>query len=133
RKSNNMKNILLITFFFLAFSKPVNSQTDYEARKWYKESKTDDFGDINGYKYGYLNFDKFNYDRIVVRVEKIAIGIYRINDSGRLKYNKINGPFSIKFKDDSGYVYYEESNMISGNGALVLDSNSKLYRQLTTG
>lgn len=120
-------------FLFLAFSIPVIGQTDYEAGKWYKESKRDDFGDISGYKYGYLNFDKFNYDYIVVRVEKSSLGIYCSNDSGTIKYNKNNGPFDIKFKDESSNIYNEESNMISSKGALVLNSYSNLYRQLTNG
>lgn len=129
-----METKFIIIFLLIAFSKPVFSQTDYEARKWYKESKRDDFGEVNGYKYGYLNYDKFNYNYIIVRVEKSGLGIYQSNDSGMtIEYNKPEGPYTIKFKDNSGYVYSDESNMISRNGALVLDSYSKLYGQLTNG
>jgi hypothetical protein len=128
-----MRTKLILIFLFFAFTNPVISQTDYEAGKWYKESKSDDFGDINGYKYGYLNYDKFNYNFIVVRVEKSGLGIYQSNDSGTLEYYKLSGPYIIKFKDNSGYMYSDESNMISSKGALVLNSYSKLYRQLTNG
>lgn len=69
----------------------------------------------------------------MVRVEKSGLGIYQSNDSGTLEYYKSDGPFIIKFKDNSSYMYSDESNMISRKGALVLDSYSKLYRQLTNG
>lgn len=123
--------ILLVIFVF-GVSTPVISQVKYDVGEWYRDSKRNDFGDIEDYTYGYVSYDKFNAGLLVVRVEKAGLGINRTDYDGEIiKFNEFSAPFSIKYKDKYNNVQNEITDMISRNGSVVLSSSSYLYERLT--
>lgn len=126
---------ILLVFFVFCVSTPVLSQTNYEACEWYQESKRDDFGDTEDFKYGFGCYDKFKSEYLVVRVEKAGLGIYRTDtyEAEIIKFDEFSRPFTVKHKDEYGNIQSEKTEMISNKGAIVLDSFSQLYTKLTNG
>lgn len=126
-----MKIKYIFILAFLVLATPSIGQNNSEFGNWVKEIKTDDFGDFKNYYFTFLNYDKFSYNHIFIKLEADNLMIYHAyNPTEFIRYNKQSTPYTIKTKVNN--IYEDKTTLVSSKtGSLVISGDSNLYKQIT--